>query len=82
MKNDGGPAYPQPIDDSGTLTAKTEGMALRDWFAGMALSGLLSNTLITASINSLTKNDVNKALEGFADWAYQQSDAMLKEREK
>lgn len=38
-KSDGGPAF--PIEMTGTPYAP--GMTLRDWFAGQALIGLLSN---------------------------------------
>lgn len=44
-KNDGGPIYPfQELDASGMpRTALYTGMTLRQWYAGMALQGLLSN---------------------------------------
>jgi len=41
--SDGGPAFPfTPTDCSGQIGPNYEGMALRDWFAGMALSGMMS----------------------------------------
>lgn len=42
--NDGGPAFPcQPHDPQGAPCGPLEyGMSLRDWFAGMALQGLLT----------------------------------------
>ena len=43
--NDGGPAFPcQPLDAQGNPMGPLEhGMSLRDWFAGQALTGLLTN---------------------------------------
>lgn len=46
-------------------------MSLRDWFAGQALSGLSANNEFTSV-----------SFEKIADYAYQQADAMLAEREK
>lgn len=39
-KIDGGPAFPLPVTEWNPGNA---GMSLRDWFAGQALIGLLSN---------------------------------------
>lgn len=47
-----------------------EGMTLRDWFAGQALTGLMS----ISNPELLT--------EGIAACAYMAADAMLEEREK
>ena len=58
MVDDGGPAF--PIHGGGG------GMLLRDWFAGMAVEGMLSFS--SAGLN-----------EGLA---YQFADAMLAERKK
>jgi hypothetical protein len=45
--NDGGRAFPS-LDAYGP-----KGMSLRDWFAGMALQGLVSNPDVSLSILSL-----------------------------
>ncbi len=43
-KNDGGPAFPRRIENSwGHLDHA--GMTLRQWYAGMALQGLLANDI-------------------------------------
>ena len=47
-KNDGGPAFPgvssAVTEFSGMPVVRDEpGMSLRDWFAGQALAGMLSN---------------------------------------
>jgi len=44
-KKDGGPAFPIPPIDNGPGNIKSQphyGMSLRDWFAGMALQGILA----------------------------------------
>ena len=70
---DGGPAFPgQPRDTfASSLPA---GMSLRDWFAGQALIGILSNQ------ESLPVN--SRASDTIASWAYFFADAMLAERAK
>ncbi len=64
MKRDGGPAFPAVrFSDSGD-----KGMSLRDWFAGMALQGLIGIS------NGLSASALPAA-------AYELADAMLKRRE-
>lgn len=45
VKDDGGPAFPGSIAVSavGGVHEGAQGMALRDWFAGQALAGMLAN---------------------------------------
>lgn len=62
---DGGPAFPCPHE-----SAPNEGMSLRDWFAGMALSGWIASVTVPP--------DANRAAEA----CYQYADAMLAERIK
>ncbi len=76
---DGGPAFPRVFqytghdEEGGTATISEEhpGMSLRDWFAGQALCGVLSNPRI----------DFNKEKD-IAKGAFEHADAMLKERER
>jgi hypothetical protein len=86
MKNDGGPAFPIKkwtelvLDESGQIeaTIKTKnhpGMSLRDWFAGMAMQGLLTG------LNWQPGRVVHSEDELASD-AYGFADAMLVEREK
>lgn len=80
-KNDGGPAFPVEVTqdaDGNYVGVQTSpiagwctGMSIRDWFAGMALSGLLSNS-----------ESSQKAAVMFAADAYRVADAMLFERSK
>ena len=72
--NDGGPAFPsqqEQTPDGYWNQTWSPGMSLRDWFAGMAAQGILSQQGIT-EINSY---DV-------AITAYLTADAMIKERDK
>lgn len=71
---DGGPAFPRtiPIYDNGARPNVTEGMTLRDWFAGKALQGMIART------NWGIEDDARD----ISDEAYGYADAMLKAREE
>lgn len=80
--NDGGSAFSAPAQMpttqfDGFTTTQTyfipakSGMSLRDWLAGMALQGLVSNR----STTHYTKQE-------FAIESYKISDAMIEERSK
>ncbi len=67
---DGGPAFPIPPIDNGPGNIKSQakpGMSLRDWFAGLAMQGLL------------THDDEGLIPETARD-AYRYADAMLNAR--
>lgn len=70
------PAFPQPIaiDSQGNIHTSSEksdaGMDIRDWFAGMALQGILASDI---------KNEFPQ--DKIAEWAFNQADAMLAARE-
>lgn len=59
-ERDGGPAFPVPYG------ARHSGMSLRDWFAGLALQGLLAEAGTYANFDEPAKD------------AYEAADAMLK----
>ena len=61
--NNGGPAFPS--DRFSKL-----GMSLRDYFAGQALAGMLSDIKCVGESEYISK------------WAYRYADAMLSERQK
>lgn len=68
---DGGPAFPESyIGDDIPNIGIGGGMSLRDWFAGMALQGLLAC------------EESGVGIERFAEASYKFADAMLAEREK
>lgn len=61
-------AYPfQHKNPTSGLTTASEGMELRDWFAGLAMQALLGYEEST--------------LENDAEVAYKMADAMIKQRE-
>ena len=61
--NDGGPAFPRTGNE---YIQGSEGMTLRDYFAGQALAGLSS---------AVTRSDAVK-------WAWEMADAMIADRQK
>jgi hypothetical protein len=80
--NNGGPAFPHGALPSGKTPDGLEwkdvppqgGMSLRDWFAGMALQGILSNAWIAERFGAA---EATRAKD-----AYAFADAMLEERNK
>lgn len=67
--NNGGPAFPRQPNE---YISGHEGMTLRDWFAGQALSGLLTQSVDAAEPEFPLI---------FASAAYEVADAMIKTRE-
>lgn len=90
IKYNGGPAFPseERVYLDGEMIQKLEhrGMSLRDWFAGMALQGLLSRDTVKApENNNLAKWAVMNPLDAYTQrsaQSYEYADAMLKAREK
>jgi hypothetical protein len=89
--DDGGPAFPftpneQTILPNGTWNQTYEpgesGMSLRDWFAGMALQGIVGSTVYVTAIVTAEDADPPKILQSFAANAYDIADAMIAERNK
>jgi len=75
---DGGPAFPMPSGQEprvDQVTHYNEGMSLRDWFAGLAMQGMLSNSEVGARGVSISGNptSINVA-------AYMVADGMLDAR--
>ena len=68
----GGPAF--PILQDGCQFPRAEGMTLRDYFAGQAISQIIA-TCANDTTHGMTKADY------FAGRAYEIADAMLKARE-
>lgn len=62
------PAFPSGLENGGT--SRVQGMSLRDWFAGQALSGLIVTTVSGVKFVDLASD------------AYNIADAMLTERNK
>ena len=62
-----------------------DGMSLRDWFAGMALQGLYSNSndvFITVVGKDALKRGESTTEQTFSRIAYEAADSMLTQREK
>lgn len=83
--NDGGPAFPVLNSGYNTVSKKWEpigpiGMSLRDWLAGQALAGILSNQELLAVLGSqgLSKTSRDYA----AIYALACADSVLAAREK
>ena len=71
--NDGGPAFPDhPLEHPNYWHQGNTGMSLRDWFAGQALAGMISD--LSECGSSFIANS--------ARLAYECADAMLKAREQ
>jgi len=78
--NDGGPAFPFPdiVNANGDVQSGCNGMSLRDYFAGQALTGLLSNTsLLEMCDHNLPKHSTRMAA---SIYAYGLADSMIKAR--
>lgn len=71
--NDGGPAFPT-LMKAGDVAVAEGGMSLRDWFAGQALIGLMSDPGLRPSSTG--------EFEHMARRLFQVADAMLAERAK
>ncbi len=78
--NDGGPAFPRTADAIAHENRQfdLDGMSLRDFFAGMALQGILANA--TLSCGPWVEFDLPDAVEATAHAAYQMADAMCAAR--
>ena len=79
MNDTGGPAFPtknyaaiQPLAEG-----YSEGMSLRDWFAGKAMT-----TMFYPAIMESIRTDKDLDCGQVAAFAYQMADALLKERIK
>jgi hypothetical protein len=88
-RNDGGPAFPV-IEGCPTKGIRsTDGLSLRDWFAGMALQGLLasrhaSDTEDTEDVSAVVYMEAGglflnatRGAEDYSRIAYELADAML-----
>ena len=69
--NDGGPAFPVPDLHPGAVQVGSNGMSLRDWFAGQALAGLMAGY-----------QSGPMGIYACAQVAIETADAMLRARER
>ncbi len=76
-KDTGGPAFPCE-----NASEWTDGMTLRDYFAGIALQGLLTNEFLVDVVMHTASEQCLKADKLMAEGAYVIADNMLAERNK
>ena len=81
MKNlffDGGPAFPESVGvdlEGNVIASENPGLSIRDWFAGMALQDLVTQT------DDAVASHAHAALaDEYAGAAYTLADAMLAAR--
>ena len=67
-KPDGGPAFPRVIQFP---------VSLRQWYAGLAMQGLLSNPAIHENFSNIEVRDV-----GIVTMSFKYADAMIAQGEK
>jgi hypothetical protein len=84
-KDNGGSAFPSKFslgaDGYGNEAFGIEqGMSLRDWFAGQALTSIIGNSQLLDDIEKL--NPTAKMVATVAHHSYALADAMLEERSK
>jgi hypothetical protein len=73
----GGLAFPRPGDEFNGAGGQEDGMALRDWFAGKALAGLLAACSHAEGCGVYVTKEASAE---FARNAYMLADAMLAAR--
>jgi len=75
-EQDGGPAFPSPMQDDRDCHARNEsgygGLSIRDWFAGRALPALINHNITASDLNA----------SNAARHCYAYADAMLKARKQ
>ena len=73
---DGGGAFPFSPNDHSTSHMATNGMSLRDWFAGQALPAVLPSVAAARSVGlTVSASDI-------AEQAYELADAMIAQRKE
>jgi hypothetical protein len=80
-RENGGPAFPSQVRTY--EPDNYEGMTLRDWFAGMALAGMMANPVIEQEMQKLDEKKISDEVQikAFVGIIFDFADAMLKERE-
>jgi hypothetical protein len=64
------------LDGGAAMNPQIQGMTLRDWFAGMALSGLISKVLMGSDISEFGDADP-RILKSISHDAYTIADQMI-----
>ncbi len=86
MKNTGGPVYPIVCDGDPCIILHSEGMTLRDYFAGHSHFGINQAIDLINGIGSrsdpASSANIDDIAETMAMLNYKYADAMIKERNK
>lgn len=77
----GDPAFPVSYGPDGT-PGYAEGMTLRDWFAGQALAGTMSNAVSIPKYAADANKQGISMSDQIAEDCYMFADAMIAERDK
>lgn len=84
--NDGGPAFPLPetiLPDGRIVQVNYPGMSLRDWFAGMALQGMVSGVCGHLQIDEVFSAYAHGPCDSeITERAYAIANVMIAAREK
>ena len=80
--NDGGPAFPRPmsVGPDGLWQLANDGMSQRDWHAGLAMQGFVSNHENIRAMRAAAEQEGITIQAMVARTAYEMADAMLAER--
>lgn len=77
--DDGGPAFPRPFSKDGDTEAwSQEGISVRDYFAGQALTGMIAEGMFASALSQ--EGDTPAAFGRMAEDCYGFADAMLTAR--
>ena len=87
MHKDGGPAFATDLEystgcDEGNVMRKYMGLSVRDWFAGMALQGMITNDEIHKGFIDPVSPEDSLGTKLLCADAYRIANAMLKAREE
>ena len=77
-KPDGGPAFPSTTDRVDEAHVGYPGMSLRQWYAGMALQGILASCPANMEVKEISPSCLNQ----WANTCFKMADAMILAREK
>jgi hypothetical protein len=81
--DDGGEAFPCPGTCDGSMGPHNEGMKLRDWFAGMAMQGLIQSTDVLDLAQKLVERGYGDTVRQLlSEKAYEYANAMIAEKRR
>lgn len=84
MKADA-PAFPKPADSigpNGELSQARDGMTLRQWYAGLAMQGILANSSTMAHVDKASRSDQISPTKIIVIMAEIQADDMIAQLDK